>query len=229
MKVKEFTKGILRENPVFVLLLGMCPTLAVTTVAINGIAMGVATTFVLLGSNIMISIFKKNIPSNIRIPAYIIVIASFVTIVEIIMQTYMINMYNALGIFIPLIVVNCVILGRAEAFASKHGVFSSILDALGMGLGFTLSLTLISIIREALGSATITFRIMGIGPIYKLDGIFKAIGLWSNGQPANLLIFILPAGGFIVLGLLLGIINKILETYKDIQIAKIIRMQEERK
>ncbi len=226
MKLKEFTNGIFYENPVFVLLLGMCPTLAVTTVAINGVAMGFATMFVLLGSNIIISLFKSFIPSNIRIPAYIIVIASFVTIVEIVMKTYMISMYNALGIFIPLIVVNCIILGRAEAFASKKSVGSSILDALGMGIGFTLSLTIVAVIREALGSATITFKIMGAGPIINLDSIFQFLGLWSHGKPANLLIFILPAGGFLVLGLLLGIINKILETYKEMQIKKMIKMQD---
>jgi electron transport complex protein RnfE len=175
VKLKDFTKGIMKENPVFVLMLGMCPTLAVTTVAINGVAMGFATTFVLLGSNLIISLFKNKVPANVRIPAFIIIIASFVTIVEILMKTYMIAMYNALGIFIPLIVVNCIILGRAEAFASKNGVFSSILDALGMGIGFTLSLTLISVIREALGNATITFHIMGVGPIIKLDGLFRSV------------------------------------------------------
>jgi electron transport complex protein RnfE len=226
--IKNFANGIFKENPVFGLLLGMCPTLAVTTVAINGLAMGVATTFVLLGSNIIVSIVKNHIPSNVRIPAFIIIIAAFVTIVEIIMQAYMIKMYNALGIFIPLIVVNCIILGRAEAFASKNNVLSSILDALGMGLGFTLSLTLISVIREALGNATVTFKIMGVGSIFKLDGLYKSLGLWSNNAPANLLIFILPAGGFLVLGLLLGGINKILETYKDIKIKRILNLDQER-
>ena len=229
MRIKELTKGIFKENPIFVIMLGMCPTLAVTTVAINGVAMGFATTFVLIGSNTILSLLKNIVPSNVRIPIYIVIIAAFVTIVEIIMKTYMISMYNALGIFIPLIVVNCIILGRAEAFASKNSVMDSILDAVGMGIGFTLSLTLISVIREALGSATITFEIMGIGTKYKLDGLFQAIGLWSNGQPSNLLIFILPSGGFIILGLLLGLINKIVETYKDFQIRKILKLQEARK
>ncbi len=229
MRIKELTKGIFKENPIFVIMLGMCPTLAVTTVAINGVAMGLATTFVLIGSNTIVSLLKNIVPSNVRIPIYIVIIAAFVTIVEIIMKTYMISMYNALGIFIPLIVVNCIILGRAEAFASKNSVMDSILDAVGMGIGFTLSLTLISVIREALGSATITFEIMGIGTKYKLDGLFQAIGLWSNGQPSNLLIFILPSGGFIILGLLLGLINKIVETYKDFQIRKILKLQEARK
>ena len=133
MRIKELTKGIFKENPIFVIMLGMCPTLAVTTVAINGVAMGLATTFVLIGSNTIVSLLKNIVPSNVRIPIYIVIIAAFVTIVEIIMKTYMISMYNALGIFIPLIVVNCIILGRAEAFASKNSVMDSILDAVGMG------------------------------------------------------------------------------------------------
>jgi len=151
----NFLKGILKENPVFVMLLGMCPTLGVTTSAFNGLGMGVATLFVLLMSNIVVSLLKSQIPSKVRIPAFIIIIASFVTMVEMILEAYLPFLYEQLGIFIPLIVVNCLILGRAEAFASKNNLLSSILDALGMGIGFVLALTALGATREILGSGSI--------------------------------------------------------------------------
>ena len=147
-KLQIITKGILKENPTFVLILGMCPTLGVTSSAINGMGMGVATMAVLIMSNIVISLIKSLIPDKVRIPAFIVVIASFVTIIEMLMQAYLPSLYSALGVFIPLIVVNCIILGRAEAFASKNGVLDSALDGIGIGLGFTLSLTVIGAVRE---------------------------------------------------------------------------------
>ena len=149
-KLQIITKGILKENPTFVLILGMCPTLGVTSSAINGMGMGVATMAVLIMSNIVISLIKSVIPDKVRIPAFIVVIASFVTIIEMLMQAYLPSLYSALGVFIPLIVVNCIILGRAEAFASKNGIFDSALDGIGIGLGFTLSLTAIGAVREFL-------------------------------------------------------------------------------
>ena len=149
-------KGIIRENPTFVLILGMCPTLGTTTSAINGAGMGIATMFVLIMSNIVISLIKNLIPDKVRIPAFIVVIASFVTVIQLLMEAYVPSLYETLGVFIPLIVVNCIILGRAEAFASKHNVLDSALDGLGIGLGFTLSLTVIGAVREILGSG---FRI----------------------------------------------------------------------
>lgn len=183
------TKGILKENPTFVLILGMCPTLGVTSSAINGMGMGVATMAVLIMSNIVISLIKDLIPGKVRIPAFIVVIASFVTIIEMLMQAYLPSLYSALGVFIPLIVVNCIILGRAEAFASKNGVLDSALDGIGIGLGFTLSLTFVGAVREALGSGAIfgyTFA----------DGVMP-------------LLFILAPGGFLVLGYLMVLFNKI--------------------
>ena len=190
MSLKQnFTKGIFTENPTFRLILGMCPTLAVSTSLVNAIGMGAATTFVLLGSNILVSLFRKLIPSNIRIPAFIVIIATFVTIVEFIMQAYFPALNKSLGIFIPLIVVNCIILGRAEAFASKNPVFPSILDALGMGIGFTGALALLGATREILGAGTIWgYHILGTG-----------------FNPA--IIMILPPGAFIALGLFLGFFN----------------------
>src|SRR6056297_3070403 len=152
---KEFSKGIIKENPVFVMLLGLCPTLAVTTSAFNGLGMGLASTFVLLGANIVISSIKKLVPNKVRIPMFIVVIATFVTLVQMFMKAYFPALDKALGLFIPLIVVNCMILGRAEAFASKNNLFYSIIDALGVGVGFTLALTLIGAIREILGSNSI--------------------------------------------------------------------------
>ena len=188
-KLQIITKGILKENPTFVLILGMCPTLGVTSSAINGMGMGVATMAVLIMSNIVISLIKSLIPDKVRIPAFIVVIASFVTIIEMLMQAYLPSLYSALGVFIPLIVVNCIILGRAEAFASKNGVLDSALDGIGIGLGFTLSLTVIGAAREMLGAGAIfgyTFA----------DGVMP-------------LLFILAPGGFLVLGYLMVLFNKV--------------------
>ncbi len=187
--LKYFTDGILKNNPTFVLVLGMCPTLATTTSAANGLGMGVATMFVLVMSNIVISLLKNVIPDKVRIPAFIVVISSFVTVVQLLMQAYVQDLYNTLGVFIPLIVVNCIILGRAEAFASKHNVWESALDGLGVGLGFTLSLTLIGIVREVLGN----------GQIFGMD-------IWQGG---GALIFILSPGAFFVLGYLMVIFRKL--------------------
>ena len=188
---RVFMNGVLSENPTFRLVLGTCPTLAVTTSAINGLGMGAAATFVLLCSNIVISLLRNFIPSKVRIPAFITVICTFVTIIQLVMQAYLPSLYESLGIFIPLIVVNCIILGRAEAFASKNPVVDSAVDGLGMGLGFTLALTLIGCVREVLGNGT----------------IFGAAVLGTSFEP--MLITVLPAGGFLVYGLLLGIINAI--------------------
>ncbi|NLG82910.1 MAG: electron transport complex subunit E [Bacilli bacterium] len=189
---ENFLKGIFSENPVFMLVLGMCPVLAITTTVTNALGMGLAFTFVLIMSNVIISLIRKFIPNDIRIPAYIVVIATVVTIVDMFMHAYAFSLYESLGIFIPLIVVNCVVLGRAEAFASKNGVFASFIDALGMGAGFTLSITLISTVREVLGSGTF----LGID-IFPFDLV----------QPAS--IFVIAPGAFITLGILLGIINTI--------------------
>ncbi|MBO5890473.1 MAG: electron transport complex subunit E [Alistipes sp.] len=188
-KLQIISKGILKENPTFVLILGMCPTLGVTSSAINGMGMGVATMAVLIMSNIVISLIKNLIPGKVRIPAFIVVIASFVTIIEMLMQAYVPSLYASLGVFIPLIVVNCIILGRAEAFASKNSVVDSALDGIGIGLGFTLSLTVIGAVREVLGAGSIfgyTFA----------DGVMP-------------LLFILAPGGFIVLGYLMVLFNKV--------------------
>ena len=193
---QDFSKGIFTENPTFRLILGMCPTLAVSTSLVNAIGMGAATTFVLLGSNILVSLFRKFIPSNIRIPAFIVIIATFVTIVELIMQAYFPVLNKSLGIFIPLIVVNCIILGRAEAFASKNPVFPSVLDALGMGIGFTGALALLGAAREILRAGTIWgYHILGAG-----------------FNPA--IIMILPPGAFIALGLFLGFFNSLTKKRK---------------
>lgn len=189
--VKNFTKGLWKENAVFKLLLGMCPTLAVTTSAENALGMGLATTFVLVCSNVAISLLRKLIPSKVRIPAFIIIIASFVTVVQLSMEAWVYDLYQALGIFIPLIVVNCLILGRAEAFASKKPVVQSILDGLGMGLGFTLALFILGSVRELFGSGAILgFSLFG-----------------ASYQP--ILLMILPPGAFITLGLLLAAMNKL--------------------
>jgi electron transport complex protein RnfE len=187
--VSEFTKGFWKENPTFRLVLGMCPTLAVTTEAINGIGMGLATTFVLVFSNLLVSLLRKLIPDKVRIACYIVIIASFVTIVELIMQAYFYPLYKALGLFIPLIVVNCIILGRAEAFASKNPVACSLADGLGMGLGFTTSLTVLGIIREIIGNGT----------------VFGVNVLGSHYLP--FLLMVVPPGAFITLGFLLGFMN----------------------
>jgi electron transport complex protein RnfE len=187
---KIFMNGIIKENPIFRLLLGMCPTLAVTTAAINGLGMGLATAAVLVGSNAVIALIKDLIPAKIRIPSFIVVIASFVTIIGMLMKAYLPALDKSLGLFIPLIVVNCIILARAESFASKNGVVSSIADGLGMGLGFTLALTILASIRELLGAGSI-FGISVFG---------------AGFEPA--LIMILPPGAFLTLGLLLGLLNK---------------------
>jgi electron transport complex protein RnfE len=188
-QMKNFTKGFVKENPVFVLLLGLCPTLGVTTSAINGLGMGLATTFVLIGSNVVVSLIKDLIPDKVRIPAFIVIIASFVTIVELVMQAYLPALFEQLGLFIPLIVVNCIVLGRAEAFASKNSVGSSAIDGLGMGLGFAFALTLLGGVRELLGSLA----------------LFDFKFIESDGM----LVFVLAPGAFIALGYLIAIINRL--------------------
>jgi electron transport complex protein RnfE len=190
----ELTKGIIRENPIFVVVLGLCPTLAISTQTINGIGMGIAVIFVLACSNFLISILRNWIPNEVRIPAYISIIATFVTIVSLLMQAFTPDLNRALGIFIPLIVVNCIILGRAEAFASKNDPFHSILDGVSMGLGYTLAVTTIALIRDVIGSGTITLQLAGVGPVIDLRKYIS--------DPA--VVFILPPGGFIVLGTLLA-------------------------
>lgn len=188
---KNFSKGLLKENAVLALFLGLCPTLGVTTSAINGLGMGLATTFVLVMSNLVVSLIKNQIPDKVRIPSFIVIIATFVTVVELVMKAYVPTLFDALGLFIPLIVVNCVVLGRAEAFASKNNVVSSVIDGLGMGLGFALSLTTLGAVREVLGSGSI----FGFSFI-KGDGM---------------LLFILPPGAFIALGYLIVLANKLKE------------------
>ncbi|MFH0790262.1 MAG: electron transport complex subunit RsxE [Candidatus Omnitrophota bacterium] len=186
--VQEFVKGIIKENPTFVLMLGLCPTLAVSTSLSNAIGMGIAATFVLLGSNIIISLLRNSIPDKVRIPCYIVVIATFVTITEMIMKAYSPALNRALGLYVPLIVVNCIVLGRAEAFASKQTLLNSLMDALGMGIGFTMALLLISGIRESLGFGKLFnhFIIKGFEPMMMIG---------------------MPAGALLVIGLLLGFFN----------------------
>ena len=196
--IKEFTKGFFKENPIFVLLLGLCPTLAVSTKVVNALGMGAGVIFVLLGSNIFVSLLKNFIPEKVRIPAYIVIIASFVTIVDLVMQAFAPSLSESLGVFVKLIVVNCIILGRAEAFANKNSLGASILDALGMGIGFTLGLLLISFIREVLGSGTITLFALG-----GFDGVIELPILYQ----APVRIFSLSAGALLVLGFLLGFFN----------------------
>ncbi len=193
-KKENFLKGIIKDNLVFVMLLGMCPALGVTSSAFNGLGMGIATLFVLLMSNIVVSLIKSQIPSKVRIPAFIIIIASFVTIVEMVLEAFIPFLYEQLGIFIPLIVVNCLILGRAEAFASKNDLLSSIVDALGMGIGFTIALTALGAVREILGSGSIfDFRFVS--------------------EDANtFILFILPPGAFIALAYLSVLFNKVSKT-----------------
>lgn len=188
-KLQLITKGILKENPTFVLVLGMCPTIGVTSTAINGMGMGIATMAVLIMSNMVISMVKNVIPDKVRIPAFIVIIASFVTIIEMLMKAYIPALYASLGVFIPLIVVNCIILGRAEAFASKNGIIDSALDGVGIGLGFTLSLTIVGAVREVLGSGSI-------------------FG-FTFAQDVMPLVFVLAPGGFLVLGYLMVLFNKI--------------------
>lgn len=187
---KVLMNGIIKENPVFVLLLGMCPTLGTTSSAINGMGMGLATMFVLLCSNLVISLIKNLIPDMVRIPAFIVVIASFVTLLQMVMQAYVPELYKTLGLFIPLIVVNCIVLGRAEAFAAKNNPFRAILDGAGMGIGFTLALTLLGATRELLGT----------GKIFNLT-------LYSEDY--GMLLFVLAPGAFIALGYLIALINRL--------------------
>ena len=190
--LQNLTKGFIRENPVFAQLLGLCPTLGVTTSAINGMGMGLATAFVLVMSNLAISSVKSFIPDKVRIPAFIVIIASFVTVVELVMQGFVPALFDQLGLFIPLIVVNCIVLGRAEAFASKNTVFSSVIDGLGMGLGFTFALTILGSVRELLGS----------GAIFSLKLI----------EGDAMLVFVLAPGAFIALGYLIALTNKLNKT-----------------
>ncbi|MBN2666737.1 MAG: electron transport complex subunit E [Bacteroidales bacterium] len=188
-QIANFTKGLLKENPLLVMVLGTCPALATTSSSLNGLGMGLATTFVLVCSNVVIALMSRLIPDKVRIPAFIVVIASFVTVVDLVMQAYVPDLYLTLGIFIPLIVVNCIVLGRAEAFASKNSVWSSFIDGAGMGLGFTLALGILGALREILGS----------GAIFG----YKFI------QGDGILVFILAPGAFIALGYLIALVNKI--------------------
>jgi len=196
--LKEFTKGIIKENPIFIILLGLCPALAVSTQVVNALGMGAGVIFVLLGSNIFVSLLKDFIPKKIRIPAYIVIIASFVTIVDLVMQAYAPALSRNLGVFVQLIVVNCIILGRAEAFANKNNLSRSILDALGMGIGFTLGLLLISLIREVLGAGTITLL-----PIGNFNGVIRIPGLYS----APVRVIALATGALLVMGYLKALFN----------------------
>lgn len=186
----NFTKGFIKENPVFVLLLGMCPTLGTTTSAINGLGMGLATAFVLVMSNLVISLVKNLIPDKVRIPAFIVIIASFVTVVDLLLAGFLPALHEQLGLFIPLIVVNCIVLGRAEAFASKNNVFSSVIDGLGMGLGFAFALLILGSTREILGSGSI-------------------FGYKFIGDNDGMLFFVLAPGAFLALGYIIAIINSL--------------------
>ena len=186
--LKVFLNGLIKENPTFVLLLGMCPTLGTTSSAINGMSMGLATTFVLVCSNVVISLLRNLIPDKVHIPAYIVVIASFVTALQMLMQAFLPDLYATLGLFIPLIVVNCIILGRAEAFAAKHGPGASFFDGLGMGLGFTMALTVLGALRELLGTGSI-------------------FGLTVLPASTNMLVFVLAPGAFITLCFLFALFN----------------------
>lgn len=197
-----FLNGVLTENPTFRLVLGMCPTMAVTTAAINGIGMGLAATFVLIGSNTVISILRKFVPDEVRIPAFVLIICTFVTMVQMLLQAFVPSLYESLGMFIPLIVVNCIILARAETFASKNGVLASAVDGAGMGIGFTLALTLIAGIRELIGAGTI-FGVSVFGGGYE-----------------PMLVMILPTGGFLTLGILMGIINALAQRTEKKRIKK---------
>jgi len=192
---QNFTKGFIKDNPVFALFLGLCPTLAVTTSAYNGLGMGLATTFVLVMSNLVVSIIKKLIPGKVRIPVFIVVIASFVTIVDMVLEAFVPDLHTQLGIFIPLIVVNCLVLGRSEAFASKNDVFSSVIDGLGMGLGFAFALTILGGVREVLGSGSLT--------------LLPDIAEFTIYQGDGMLVFILPPGAFLALGYLIMLAGKL--------------------
>ena len=194
MNWNNLTKGFFRENPILVLLLGCCPTLATTTSAINGLSMGLATTFVLILSNMSISLLKNFIPNKVHIPCYIVVIASFVTVLQLLMQAYVPSIYETLGLFIPLIVVNCIVLGRAEAYASKNNVLDSAVDGISMGLGFAMALTILGSIREILGSGSI-------------------FG-WKFIAGDGILVFVLAPGAFIAMGYLIAIMNRLLKKTK---------------
>ena len=196
--LEEFTKGIFKENPIFVVVLGLCPTLAVSTQVVNALGMGAGVIFVLLGSNFFVSLLRNFIPEKIRIPSYIVIIASFVTVVDLVMRAYAPSLSKSLGVFVQLIVVNCIILGRAEAFAKKNSVGKSVLDALGMGIGFTLGLLLISIIREVFGAGTIT-----LFPIGNFDGVIGIPVIYK----APVRVFTLAAGALLVIGYLKAFFN----------------------
>lgn len=202
----EFTKGIIKENPVLRLVLGTCPTLATSVSVTNSIGMGIAATIVLICSNIVISALRKVIPSKIRIPAYIVVIASFVTIVQMLVKAFVPALDDALGVYLPLIVVNCIILGRAEAFAGKNSVFASALDGLGMGIGFTFALIVMATVREILGSGTF---LDGIDSLTKLFGVTSFTGFHIFSQPIGLMT--MAPGGFLVFGLVMALANKVAE------------------
>ncbi len=194
MNWNNLTKGFFRENPILVLLLGCCPTLATTTSAINGLSMGLATTFVLILSNMSISLLKNFIPNKVHIPCYIVVIASFVTVLQLLMQAYLPSIYETLGLFIPLIVVNCIVLGRAEAYASKNNILDSAVDGISMGLGFAMALTILGSIREILGSGSI-------------------FG-WKFIAGDGILVFVLAPGAFIAMGYLIAVMNRLLKKSK---------------
>ena len=201
-KLKTFTNGIIKENPVLVLVLGTCPTIATSTSVLNALGMGLAATFVLLGSNIVISLLRNIIPNKVRIPCFIVVIAGFVSVVQLLLQAYVQSLYQSLGIFLPLIVVNCIILGRAEMFASKNNVIDSALDGLGMGLGFTLAISIIACVRELLGT-----------------GCIAGINLLGSGYEPMLISTMAP-GGFMIFGLTLGVANIIMKSIEKKKKAK---------
>ena len=202
---KEFLKGLWSENPVLVLVLGMCPTLAVTTSTYNGLGMGAATTFVLVGSNVVISLLRNVIPKKVRIPCFIVIIATFVTIIDMVLKAYQFDLHRNLGLFVPLIVVNCIILGRAEAFASRRSILESLIDGLGMGLGFTLTLAVLGTVREFIGNGTITVFQMG-ETLVQLDPFGGAYG--------GVLVMILPPGAFISLGFMVALQNYMIARQK---------------
>ena len=203
--LERLYNGIIKENPTFVMMLGMCPTLAVTTSAKNGIGMGLATMVILTASNLMISLLRKIIPDGVRMPAYIVVVASFVTIVEFLMEGFIPALYSALGIYIPLIVVNCIILGRAEAYAGKHGPIPSLFDGIGMGLGFTVGLTLIGMFRELIGAGTL----FGIGICREILGSGAIFGKTFIPDDYHITFFVLAPGAFLVLAMLVAVQNRI--------------------
>lgn len=204
-KLKTFTNGIIKENPVLVLVLGTCPTIATSTSVLNALGMGLAATFVLLGSNIVISLLRNIIPNKVRIPCFIVVIAGFVSVVQLLLQAYVQSLYQSLGIFLPLIVVNCIILGRAEAYASKNKVLPSALDGVVMGLGFTFALVLMGFFRELLGAGTILS-----GYVNGVNGI--AVPFFHSNP---MVMMILPAGGFLMMGFILAAIQKIMARKED--------------